>query len=109
VVVVVEETGEVMVEGTGEVVVEGLWVVAVEVWGQQDLDQARQDRGRVDGVQRALQAPLCPRPHGRLRVLWDPAPLWGFQVFGFLYRCLGVSHLLFQPCTTGFLLCARFI
>jgi hypothetical protein len=102
VVVVVEETGEVMVEGTGEVMVEGLWVVVVEVWGQQDLDQAHQDRGRVDWVQRALQAPL--RPRRRLRVLRDPAPLRGFQVFGFLYRCLGFGHL-FQPCTTGFLLC----
>jgi hypothetical protein len=104
VVVVVEETGEVMVEGTGEVMVVGLWVVVVKVWGQQDLDQAHQDQGQVDWVQRALQAPLRPRPRRRLRVLWDPAPLWGFQMFGFLYRCLGFSHL-FQPCTTGFLLC----
>jgi hypothetical protein len=73
VVVVVEETGEVMVEETGEVMVGGLWVVVVEVWGQQDLDQAHQDRGRVDWVQRALQAPLCPRPRRGLRVLRDPS------------------------------------
>jgi hypothetical protein len=84
---VVEETGEVMVEGTGEVMVEGLWVVVVGVWGQQDLDQAHQDRGRVYWVQHALQAPLCPRPRQRLRMLRDPAPLRGFQVFGCLYRC----------------------
>jgi hypothetical protein len=100
--------GEVMVEGTGEVMVEGLWVVVVGVWGHQDLDQAHQDRGRVDRVQRALQAPLLPRPRRRLRVLPNPAPLRGFQVLGCLYHCLGFGHQ-FQPCTTGFLLCASFM
>jgi hypothetical protein len=39
-------------------------------WEQQDLDQARQDRGQVD--QRALQALLHPPPRRRLRVLRDP-------------------------------------
>jgi hypothetical protein len=89
VVVVVEGTMKVMVEGTGEVMFKELWVVVVGVWGQQDLDQAHQDRGRVDRVQRALQALLRPRPRRRLRVLRDPALLRRFQVFCCLNRCLG--------------------
>jgi hypothetical protein len=95
---------EVMVEVTGEVMVEGLLVVVVGVLGPQNLDQAHQDRGRVDRAQRALQALLRPRPRRRLRVLQDPAPHGDFQMFFCHFRCLGFGHL-FQPCTTGLILC----
>jgi hypothetical protein len=84
----VVEGAEVMVEGTREVMVEGLLVVVVGVGGPQDLDQADQDRGRVDRVQRALQALLRPRPHQRLGVLRDPAPPRDFQMFCCRYRSL---------------------
>jgi hypothetical protein len=103
----VVEGVKVMVEGTGEGMVEGLLVVVVEVWGPQDLDQAHQDRGRVDWDQRALQALLRPRPRRRLRVLRDPAPPPDFQIFCCRYRYLGFGHL-FQPCSTGFLLLCEF-
>jgi hypothetical protein len=103
----VVEGVEVMVEGTREVMVDGLLVVVVGVWGPQDLDQAHQDRGRMDRVQRALQALLRPRPRRRLRVLQDPAPPWDFQMFCCRFRCLGFGHL-FQLCTTGFLLLCEF-
>jgi hypothetical protein len=99
----VVEGVEVMVEGTGEVMVKGLLVVVVGVWGPQDLDQAHQDRGRVDQVQRVLQALLRPRPRRRLRVLLDPAPPRGFQMFCCQYRYLGFGHVL-----VDFYFCASF-